>query len=375
MKRIAFIIESNAVGGAERVLRDIVNNIDREKYDVTVFSLFKYSVYRGTSQFDDFFCCKYRWCVDNGNKLYSKIGYYLINRFPNFFYKLFIGNKYDTLVAFYEGLPADFIARINTKAHKIAWLHTSVDLSLPIRNEVIIEKKMRVYQAFEKIVCVSDGVRNSFVGLFSDLYDKTCVAYNPIDVSRIRNLSEKDIGELPKKTFTFVAVGRIIPCKGYERIIEVAPLLKNEGLSFNVWIIGGGGGHVKLMEMAQKKGVGDMFTFWGNQSNPYPYIKQADCVISSSYIEGLGMTLLEGLALGKMVLSTDCQCTGEILGEHSEYGVMVDNTENGLYEGMRKILTDKRLKNIYEQKAVERAQFFDVNNSICKIEALLEGGC
>ena len=142
-----------------------------------------------------------------------------------------------------------------------------------------------------------------------------------------------------------------------------------------MWIIGGGGGHVKLMEMAQKKGVGDLFTFWGNQSNPYPYIKQADCVISSSYIEGLGMTLLEGLALGKMVLSTDCQCTGEILGEHSEYGVMVDNTENGLYEGMRKILTDKRLKNIYEQKAVERAQFFDVNNSICKIEALLEGGC
>ena len=101
MKKVAFIIESNAVGGAERVLRDLVKYIDSSKFDVTVVSLFKNSVYGGTSQFADSFSCKYRWVIDNGDSTKAKVGSFLISRFPNLFYQLFIRTKYDVLVAFY----------------------------------------------------------------------------------------------------------------------------------------------------------------------------------------------------------------------------------------------------------------------------------
>lgn len=141
MKKIAFFIESNAVGGAERVLQDIVKRIDKYKFDITVISLFRKSVYGGTSQFIDGFDCNYRWVINNEKPFYSKIGSFCIYRFPNIFYNLFIRPKYDVIIAFYEGMPTTFIARVKTQSKKIAWLHTSVDLSLKERTDEILQKK------------------------------------------------------------------------------------------------------------------------------------------------------------------------------------------------------------------------------------------
>lgn len=371
MKKVAFIIESNAVGGAERVLRDLVKYIDTSKFDVTIVSLFKNSVYGGTSQFTDFFSCKYRWIIDNDDSTKAKVGSFLINRVPNLFYQLFIRTKYDVLVAFYEGMPTTFVSSLRTSSKKVAWLHTSVDLSIPVRKESVLKAKLNVYSFFDRIVGVSNGVSNGFAALFPSLTDKIFTAYNPTDLSRIRTLSSepKDIPVSDK--FTFVAVGRIIPCKGYERLINVAQKLKEDGLDFVVWIIGGGGGHVRLMKLAEEKGVGECFVFYGNQSNPYVYMKKANCVISSSHIEGLSTVLIEGLVLGKLIVATNCNGTEEIIGKNSEWGVLVDNSEDGLYEGMKKVLQNKCIIEEYEQKAVLRAQYFDVNHTIEVIEKML----
>lgn len=373
MDKVAFIIESNAVGGAERVLRDVVKYMDASKFDVTIISLFKNSVYGGTSQFTDFFSCKYRWIIDNSNSTKAKVGSFLINRFPNLFYRLFIRTKYNILVAFYEGMPTTFVANLRTSSKKVAWLHTSVDLSISVRKESVLEAKQNVYSAFDRIVGVSNGVRKGFTALFPTLADKVFTAYNPIDSSRIRTLSSeaKDVSISGK--FTFVAVGRIIPCKGYERLINVAQKLKEDGWNFVVWIIGGGGGHVRLMELAKEKGVGECFVFYGNQPNPYVYMKKADCVISSSYIEGLSTVLIEGLVLGKLIVATNCNGTEEIIGQNSEWGVLVDNSEDGLYEGMKKVLQNQRMKEDYEQRAILRAEYFDVDHTIEVIEKMLMG--
>lgn len=371
MKKVAFIIESNAVGGAERVLRDLVKYIDSSKFDVTVVSLFKNSVYGGTSQFGDSFSCKYRWVIDNGDSTKAKVGSFLISRFPNLFYQLFIRTKYDVLVAFYEGMPTTFVSSLCTSSKKVAWLHTSVDMSIPVRKESVLKAKFNIYSSFDRIVGVSNGVRNGFVALFPSLTDKVFTAYNPVDSLRIRTLSSESQDIPISDKFTFVAVGRIIPCKGYERLINVAQKLKEEGLDFVVWIIGGGGGHVRLMKLAKEKGVEERFVFYGNRSNPYVYMKKANCVISSSYIEGLSTVLIEGLVLGKLIVATNSNGSEEIIGKNSEWGLLVDNSEGGLYEGMKKVLQNQRFTKEYEQKAILRAQYFDVNHTIEVIEKML----
>ena len=369
MKKIAFFIESDAVGGAERVLREIVKFIDKAKFDITVISLFKKSIYEGTSQLGDLFECKYKWIVNNENPIYSKWGNYLICHFPNLFFRLFVGWGYDTLVAFYEGMPTTFLARVKTKAVKIAWLHTSVDLSIADRSIKNLQRLYSIYSQYNKIVGVSKGVTDGFVTLFPNLKVKTFVAYNPIDSRRIKNMASLEKPNVRKNCFTFVLVGRVIPCKGYERIIEAAKELKKEGFCFHVWIIGGGG-HAHLEQKAKDCAVDDFFIFWGNKSNPYPYMKEADCVVSSSYIEGLSTVLIEGLVLGKLIVATNCNGTEEILGKESEYGVLVENSERGLYEGLKKVLCNPAVKTYYEQKTGFRVHLFDVNNAIKVIEHL-----
>ena len=370
MKKVAFFIESNAVGGAERVLHDIVKRIDKQRFDITVISLFKNPVYRCTSQILDNFDCSYRWIINNEKPLYSKIGNYCIHRFPNIFYKLLIRSKYDVLIAFYEGMPTTFISRIKTKSKKIAWLHTSVDLSLKERTTEIIQEKRLIYSSFDKIIGVSQGVVNGFVDLFPMLQRKVLTVYNPIDPERIKKLANIDVSIIKDDIFTFVSVGRVIPCKGYERLIGAAQVLKRDGFRFRVWIIGGGG-HAHLEKQTREKGVQDYFVFMGNQSNPYVYMKKADCVISSSSIEGLSTVLVEALILDKLTVATNFNGTLEIIGMNSDYGILVDNSEEGVLMGMRKVLSDKKLKPYYEKKAQERSAFFSDSCGIQEIEKCL----
>ena len=376
-KKVLFVIESFVLGGAEKVLIDIANNLSPERFDVTVCSIFKRSVYPSCPAITDnpfLPHVHFRWLVNNEYSLLYVIFNFWVNRIPSFLYKLLIGDNYDVVVAFYEGFPTWFIAQVNLDSHmKIAWLHTSTELSQKGKTLIDLRKQENGYQSYNKIVGVSQGVSHSFKNLFPSLSAKVNVVYNPIDTLKIVNMAKEPI-ELTKPSCPlFVSVGRMTAVKGYDRYMHVVRRLVEDGFDFEVWIIGGGD-RMDLEQYCKENNLNNV-CFLGNRANPYPYMKMADCVISSSYIEGLSTVIIEGLTLGKCVVATDCNGTAEIIGAHSEYGILVDNSQEGLYEGMKRILTNSSLKGVYEQKAIERAQFFDVNNSISRIEALLEGGC
>ena len=114
MKKIAFYIESMIVGGAERVLLNLVNNMDCDKYDVTVISIFKTSVYKNYNktfegQLNE--NIKYRYLVDNTDKLaYTFFNYSFAHFSREKIYSRLVKEKYDVEVAFYEGLPTLFVA-------------------------------------------------------------------------------------------------------------------------------------------------------------------------------------------------------------------------------------------------------------------------
>ena len=95
----------------------------------------------------------------------------------------------------------------------------------------------------------------------------------------------------------------------------------------------------------------------GYQSNPYPFMKAADLLVCSSGYEGLSTFITEGLVLGKAIVTTECSGMRELLGS-SEFGLIVDNQEDALCNGLRKMLKDSELRATYAAHAAERGRDF-----------------
>lgn len=372
-KKVLFLIESFIVGGAEKVLIDIVNHLNSNKYDITVCSVFKHSVYKGYDKtfekpFKDHI--NYRYLINNTYHWLYLIFNFLLARIPNIIYQLFIGDKYDTVIAFYEGLPTYWIANAKLKkGKKIAWLHTSTQLSQQGKSFLELEKQHKYYTEFEKIVAVSQGVADSFTTLFN-LKDKVTVIYNPINSQTI---IEKSLLPSPiKKTTdpTFVSVGRMTEAKGYDRWLRILLKLKNKGYKFQSWIIGGGD-RDKYEAFVKDNHLTDYIIFLGHQDNPYPYIQQADWIACPSLVEGLSTVVLESLILKKAIITTDCPGMKELLGEN-QYGIVCDNNEETITYMTEKVLCIPSLRKQYESALLNYPFEFELKKSIYQTENLLD---
>lgn len=331
-KKIIFIIESFIVGGAEKMLIDIVNHLDSDLYDITVCSIYKYSVYPNYERyFDKPFKehIHYKSVINNHKHLCYRLSSYLLNRFPSLFYKIMIGNQYDTIIAFYEGQPTHLVGSANIKGKKIAWLHTLTEYSQKNKTDESLINEKYIYQAFDQTVAVSQAVLNSFQKTFSIPDIKTTVIYNSVDIAAINQRAlEKITLPVQNEHPVFISVGRITQVKGYDRIIRVASLLKREGFSFSWWILGGGGDYEveKLKTAIQNYNLQNNIILLGHISNPYTYMRHADCYVSASYIEGLSISLLDAMALHLPIIASDIPSNREALSQQQDVnGILFSN--------------------------------------------------
>lgn len=372
-KKVIFFIESFIVGGAEKVLIDIVNNLNSEKYDITVCSIFKHSVYEGyNSTFETPFAdhVKYKYLIDNKSRITYLIFNYLLARIPGALYKMLVGDKFDTVVAFYEGTPTYWVANAKlAKAKKIAWLHTSTELSQKGKSKSELDKQNKEYSSFEDIVAVSQDVSKSFANLFPEQKEKIKVINNPINTEIIRKKATAPMDVTKSKETTFVCVGRLTEAKGYHRWLRVLLNLKNRGYNFTSWIIGGGDSK-PYQEFIDSNNLQENVKLLGHKENPYPYIMAADWVACPSIIEGLSTVVMEALVLGKSIIATDCPGMKELLGEN-EYGVVCNNDENAIEEAILNILNKCIDKNNYDRKTNQKGRRFDIKYTIKNIENIL----
>lgn len=372
-KKVAFYIESMVVGGAEKVLIDLVNNLDTQKYEVTIIALFKKSVYSDYSfNFEDSFKphVRYKYLIDNTNVIQYRLFNFLYAHIPKrTFYHYLIRDVYDIEVAFYEGWPTEFVSFSSQNNYKIAWLHTNQQRLYQNLTATQMEEKKRIYQSFEQIVGVSNAVCQSFTAIFPKTEPK-CV-YNPLQDELI--YTKAQIEEVKRKEVTqFITVGRLIAVKGYERLISALAECRREGYSFNLWIIGEGESRDQLKEMVDRYHLEQEIQFLGQKANPYPYIKAADCMICSSYEEGLSTVVIEAIILGKPVITTDCSGMQEIFGKQ-ECGYICENSEEGLRKAIKKLLKRPANLEYYHKQAQNRRVFFSLKNRMADVEKLLDG--
>ena len=116
----------------------------------------------------------------------------------------------------------------------------------------------------------------------------------------------------------------------------------------------------------------DTFILLGYRTNPYKYVKKCDLYVCSSHSEGFSTSVTESLIVGTPVVTTLCSGMQEMLGYNNEYGIVTENNEDALYEGIEKILTEENLLQHYKEQARVRGQRFSTEKTVKAVENMLE---
>lgn len=394
MKKILFLIHTLGVGGAEKVLVNLVNNMDASQYDITVMTVINTGAF--IEKLNPNIKYKYMFSLpkilkkeksqnkDSGSLLnkesmlkniLSKIYQFIWRYMPcQKIYQKFIKEKYDYEVAFLEGIPAKIIAEsTNLKAVKISWIH--VDLINETKSEKFfknLEEEKNTYQKFNHIVAVSEIVKQQFSKKFSFDSQKIMIKYNPIDDKEIKRKAQEGIEEQKqRKEFLMCTVGRLSKQKGYDRLVRVAKRLADDKLSFQLWIIGVGPDDETLKKYVQENLLEDRIVFLGYQENPYKYIKQADLFVCSSRAEGYSTAVSEACILGIPIVTTNCSGMKEILGTENQFGKIVENKEEDLYKGIYEIITNPKLYEQYKNNMTKQSAYIkSLSESVRNIEEI-----
>jgi len=366
--KILFLINCLGGGGAERVLVNLVNHMDLHKHDITVQTIFSGDLNKRHLK-DDIKVIESGWKSFKGISLLFKL-------IPaRILYNLLVKNSdYDLMVAYMHGPPTKILWGCPDKnVKKIAWLHTDMKRSSIGRTFFSKAQITRAFDSYDKIVGVSETVSRSFRDLYG-LGKKVTTKYNTHDIAKIKLLSgEATEDKWPgNKLLKIVSAGRFSEEKGYDRLLKVSRKLLEEGFRFNLLIMGSGSAKASLQQYIENHGLGNNIRLSGFTENPYPYIKKADIFVCSSRTEGLSTVVSEAIILGTPVVSTLVSGAYEVLGKNGEYGIIAENSENGLYEGLKHLLSNPEKIEFYRKRAVERAGFFDTERSVKEVEKMFE---
>ena len=111
--------------------------------------------------------------------------------------------------------------------------------------------------------------------------------------------------------------------------------------------------------------------FLGYQLNPYKYAAKCDLFVCASYAEGFSTAATEALIVGTPVCTVEVSGMKEMLGENNEYGLVVENNEEALYQGIKKLLDNPELLKHYKKKAKERGKMFSTEKTVNAVQNML----
>lgn len=368
MKTILFFIPSLGGGGAERVLVNLVNNLDPTKYKITVQTLFDDNGVNKVYLSDKI---EYKYCFKHTFRANAKI---LTLFSPRKLYKFFIRIRYDIVVSYLEGPTARIVSGCPYQDSRlINWVHveqhTLAAASYSYRSQKEFQSCMARY---DRTICVAESVKDDLDSII-DLNHPCHVLYNVNEQEIIVSKGKESIVEgVFSNSPNIISVGRLVPEKGFDRLVKVHKRLLEHGIKHNVYILGIGEQESYIKDLIDKYEVANTFHLLGFHSNPYKYVSKADLYVCSSRREGFSTAVTEALLLNIPVVSTLCSGAHELLGKNNEYGIVTSNDEEGLFNGLYHMLTNKDLLAYYKLQAIERSKNFSKERTVKSIETFFD---
>lgn len=367
MIKVLFVIHDLHHGGAEKVLVNLVNHMDKSRFDISVLALF------GGGVNEQFLSSEVRLLHGHSHSIPGNS--HIMKLFsPKQLFRHYIKGKYDIIVSYLEGPSARIVSGCPDDGTKlVSWIHCTIksckEAAIGFRS---FKEARQCYQKFDCHVFVSNGVKNAFSKQIS--VATPCVLYNTMDSEEIKTRSQEPVkGQaFPKGTYKLVAVGKLEPVKGFDRLLHIHKrLLLEDHLPVHLYLLGEGSERKFLEEWTAENKLQDSVTFLGYQTNPYKYISACNLFVCSSYAEGFSTAATESLIVGTPVITTKVSGMEEMLGDN-EYGIITENEEKALYQGIKNmLLIPGRLKH-YKQKAQERGMSFNIPQTVRAVENMLE---
>ena len=408
-KKILIRIGSLRHGGAEKVLVTFLKNLPKGKYEIDLLL----NLYSGKylSEVPDWINVRYlnkgemittNRLQDLPKKIFRVLYQGLLKKFPKILYSIILKNKkYDVEFAAIHGMRDEILNSPITSSKKIVWIHNDLTKT---EFHHYTNDEFRKFFGFDKIMVISEKIQKDFEKLAKNETEKNKLVriYNPIDTEEILSKSEvrspksEDDGswmiedgslksafenaklvtqnsklETRNSEPLFVSVGTVFPQKGFDRFLKVHKELLEEGYPHRIKIIGDGYDFENIKNLKTELGVDKTAEMLGFTDNPYPYFKAADFYVLSSRYEGFPTVLFEAITLRKNIIATEVSGVNEML-ENGKLGLIVENSEEGIYQGMKKALTNPESFSQYQENLKDYKMPFNLENSVNKIMEIID---
>lgn len=387
MSKVLFLLMKLNIGGLERMQITVANALARRGHDVTVMTATPGEELKSELDPRVRFIAKPvkphlgRRIPYIRHVLYAD-GVWETRASAKRLHAYYIGKEhYDVEIAFQRGQCLKTISGYPAKKKgepdtvHIAWVHNDYREATGYANNFrSMEQVKAAYRRMDAIVCVSREAKEGFSETIGD-FGNLKVIYNMLPIEEIRQkASLAPAVPVRRASFHIVLVARLKDsAKGQIRMASVVRRLRDEGFDVSLALVGGGEDEAKIRAHIESLGADEYITMTGAQKNPYPYIREADLLVCASYYEGFNLTVAEALALGTPVLSTDCAGPNEIL-DGGRYGMLTENSEEGIYRGLRALLERPEQLASWHKSAAQRGAFFDETRIVGEIEALFCAG-
>lgn len=394
MKKILFMCINMNIGGTEKALLTMLNEMDSNKYDITLLMLEQYGGF--LSEIPNFVKIEYindykniKSFIKDPPKLLLKrlikgkkyingismISIYTISKLTrnmNYYYKYILRSvkkldeEYDLAVA-YAG-PMDFITyfilnKIEAKK-KAQWIH--FDVTKIGFNIKFAEKN---YKKFDKIFVVSEEAKEKLQKYIPELEEKTEVFTNIVNYKEIKRKSNEFKAFNDKvDDIKLLTVGRLTKQKGQDMIPRILKRLINDGYNIRWYCIGEGYLKDELNKKIKENELENRLILLGKKLNPYPYFKECDVYVQPSRYEGFCITLAEAKIFRKPIIITDFVGSEQI--KNNETGIIVRCNEDDIYNSIKSIINNKDTSNLFIENLGK--EIFNSSREIDKIYKLIE---
>lgn len=388
-KKIIFVTKALWIGGIESALVNLLNHFNYEKYDVTLLVLcaeldmkeqvnpkcrllivdreqtvsfnksYKYRcLYHLTeeSESPSPFHKMMMWTVPGIKWIENRL-------YINYIHTFLKREHFDTCIIYSDVAAETAIRAINADKFLMFYHHGAMR---HVYHDAV------AYRKCEKIIAVSENQADELKRFIPSVTEKIISIHNLTDIEGIRFKAVQPVVETFDKTkFNIVSVGRVSHEKGMDIAVRICAKLVEDGLD-NVrwWIVGGGPAMQEVRDTIVETHMEKHIVIVGMQSNPYPYIYQADLYVQPSRFEGYPMTILEALVLGKPVVSTNNNGAREILIE-GKTGFLCPIDVNEISDTIKMLLSDSGKRHALSEN-VQKLDFEQQNRQyIGKIEDLM----
>ena len=356
-KSILIFSHAMEIGGAERALLGLLENINYEEYDVDLFlmrhqgELYKYlpSEINILEEIPEYTCLAVplKSVIKKGffrvaygrlkGKILTKnrvkdlkipedngVGLEYSHKYTKKYMPCINNKQYDVAVSFLT--PHYFVQeKVNAK-YKVAWIHTDYS-----KVAVDVESESKMWNAYDRIISISNAVTESFLKAFPETVNKITVIENMMAVKTI--MSQKDEfdvkDEMPDDGhIKILSIGRFCHAKNFDNVPDICSRIIESGLKIKWYLIGFGGDEQLIRNKIEEAGMQENVIILGKKENPYPYLKECDVYIQPSRYEGNAVTVHEAQLLGKPVIITDYPTAKSQLQDGVDgYIVPLDNKE------------------------------------------------